>query len=82
VTEQPPTRTVGQIVDGLGVDSASVQPDDLVTDAVVLLKVVNSDGGVSLYTGHSDGMSWIEKIGMLTAAARIENRGYDNDDDA
>lgn len=40
------------------------------------------DGTVSLYTAHSEGISWIEKLGMLRAAETIENSGYrDSDDD-
>ena len=62
---------IGNLLDSLGVDHA---PDDgeLVTDAVVLLKVIHDDGTVGLRIRHSPGMSWLERYGMLAVAAKTE----------
>jgi hypothetical protein len=67
MTEQP----VGPIVDGLGV---TVDFDDgvLVTDAVVVLKTIDPDGHVHLCCSWGEGMSWVERLGMLRAAERME----------
>lgn len=62
---------IGQNLDALGV-SASIQDDDLITDAVVILKVLEGDGSVRLSTAWSEGMSWIERLGMVTAAKACE----------
>lgn len=66
-TAQP----LGQMLDALGVTHT---PDDgeLVTDAVVIMKVVDASGKVSLRSAWSDGMSWIERLGMLRVAERVE----------
>lgn len=75
-------KTLGQVIDELGVTADSLDADRMITDVIVLAKTVGMDAGdVSLYTAHSDGISWIEKIGMLRAAETIENSGYRNADD-
>ncbi len=66
------TRTVGQIVEGLGVTIDTLDDDTLVSDALVLMKCVNPDGQVSLFMAHSEGMSWLERLGMLRAAELME----------
>ena len=38
----------------------------------MLLKVIDPDGDVSLRTLSSDGLSWIERIGMLRSAEAVE----------
>jgi hypothetical protein len=40
--------------------------------ALVLIKVVDADGGVRLSLAYSDGMDWITRLGMLTAATASE----------
>lgn len=62
---------IGHIIDGLGVD-ASFSEGDMPTDAVVLLKVVTADGRVVHRTLWSDGMSWIERRGMIDVARDVE----------
>jgi len=67
MTAQP----LGQILDGLGCQSA-LEDGDLVSAAVVVLKVVEPDGRVRLAMCWSDGLCWIDRIGMLRAAERVE----------
>lgn len=62
---------IGEILDGLGV-RATQNEGDLVSDALVILKVVEPDGGVRLSLAWSEGMSWIERLGMVTAAQALE----------
>lgn len=55
--------------------------DELVTDVVIVAKTVRMDSGqVGLYLTQTDGVSWLEKIGMLRAAERIESNGLGIDD--
>jgi hypothetical protein len=67
VSEQP----VGPIVDGLGI-TVDLDAGVLVTDAVVVLKTIDPDGHVSLSCSWGDGMSWVERLGMLRAAEPME----------
>ena len=64
-------QPIGQLLDALGVTS-TIAHDDLPAAALVLLKVVNADGGVRLAAAWSDGMDWITRLGMLTAATASE----------
>lgn len=76
-------QDVGQILNGLGVTAESLSGDELVSDALVLMKVIAPDGSVTLLHAYSEGMSWIERLGMLHAAVAIEQQGgyRDADDD-
>lgn len=66
--------TLGEIVDGLGCPWPDDNGDVLISDALVLVKVVLPDGSVSMRYSASDGMSWVEKLGMLTAATELQMR--------
>ncbi|WP_435209589.1 hypothetical protein [Streptomyces sp. bgisy034] len=69
------TQKIGQLIDTLGVE-ADLDEGDLPTDAFVILKVVKADGTVSLANARSEGLDWITRLGMVTAAQAIENSGY------
>ena len=64
----------GDLIDSLGVPH-EVEPDEQLCGAVVLLTVEEPDGHVSLRCAWSDGMTWIERIGLLRAAERAELPG-------
>ena len=64
-------RQLGELIDQLGV-TQQVEQDETVCGAVVLLTVEEPDGHLSLRCAWSDGMSWIERIGLLRAAERAE----------
>lgn len=64
-------RKLGEIIDGLGITSGTIGPDDIVSDAVVLLKIVDSEGGVRLAMAYGN-MSWIERQGMLHVADKLD----------
>lgn len=61
------TQPVGPVLDGLGI-RITLKDGDLVAGAIVLTKVVEADGGVRLGVTWPDGMSWLERLGMLHAA--------------
>lgn len=65
------TQPIGQLLDNLGV-AAAIAPDDLPVAALVLIKVVDIEGGVRLSLAYSDGMDWITRLGILTAATASE----------
>lgn len=60
-------RPVGELLDSFGV-VAELDDDDLVSDAVVLLKVVSTDGQVALTIACTPSLDWISQAGMLHAA--------------
>ncbi|MFF9279529.1 hypothetical protein [Streptomyces griseosporeus] len=68
-------QTIGQLIDTLGVE-ADLDEGDMPTDAFVILKIVKADGTVSLVNARSEGLDWITRLGMVTAAQAIENSGY------
>ena len=65
------TRPIGDLIDSLGIE-ASVGPGELVSGAIVLLKVVQADGSTRLSMTSSDGLGWIERAGMLRVAEQLE----------
>ncbi|MEU1327248.1 hypothetical protein [Streptomyces microflavus] len=63
-------QRIGPILDGLG---ASIELDDgdLVASALVIAKVVDSNGEVSLALSTSKGLSWIDQNGLVMSARQI-----------
>jgi hypothetical protein len=77
VAEQP----IGPILDGLG---ASIDLDDgeLVESALVITKIVADNGEVLLGMYGTDGLSWLEKMGLIEAAKqRLTARPWTDRDD-
>ena len=68
------SEPIDNLLNALGVEYES-DPGELVACAVVLLKVIDEDGDVGLKLRCSDGMSWVERLGMLSAAMHIEKEG-------
>jgi hypothetical protein len=69
--DQPSKDALGPIIDGLGC-TPTLDQDDLVAAAVVVMKVIEPNGTVRLSISWSDGLGWIERLGMLRAAERID----------
>lgn len=69
---------LGDLIDSLGI-THTPEDGELVAAAVVMLKTIDTEGRVALRLAWSDGMSWIERLGMLRAAEHIELP--DDDDD-
>lgn len=65
--------TVGQIIDALGIKT-TIQPNELVSSAVVLLTVIEEDGTPRLSTLWPPGMLWLTRIGMFRQAELSESR--------
>lgn len=70
-------RPIGDVLDALGI-AAQLDADELPASAVVLLRVIEADGDERLDISHSDGQSWIERLGMLHAAASVETADIAN----
>ncbi|MCL8026143.1 hypothetical protein [Nocardioides bruguierae] len=64
-------QPMGRLIDSLGVEHRPEQ-GELVLGAVVLLKVMEPDGEVSMRAAWSPGLSWMERVGMHQAAAAAD----------
>jgi hypothetical protein len=64
-------QELGELIDQLGVKQHLARGEN-VCGAVVLLTVEEPDGHLSLRCAWSEGMTWIERIGLLRAAERAE----------
>lgn len=65
---------LGEILDGLGV-ALELEDGDLVADAIVVLKIVTAEGRVQVGVANSETASWLDQLGLLTAAADITRSG-------
>jgi hypothetical protein len=72
VSGQTDEQTIGHVLDALNV-TARVDEGELVAGAVVLLKILQEDGDTRLSMTYSDGLGWIERVGMLRVAEVIES---------
>lgn len=72
---------VGEILDGLGV-RLRFDDGDLPESAVIIVKTISRDGGTSVGIGVSEGCTWVEQLGLITAARNIvEQEPLTNRDD-
>ena len=65
------SEPLGSTIDALGVTHS---PDDgeLIASAIVLMRVIGADGEESIRFAYSEGLGWVERIGMLRVAEKIE----------
>ncbi|GGU62798.1 hypothetical protein [Streptomyces lavendofoliae] len=73
-------QQIGSALDALGV-TADLDDDDMVADALVILKVVQDDGSIALSIGTTDSRDWISQAGLLHAALEVTQSGYTRDRD-
>ncbi|MEV7422859.1 hypothetical protein [Streptomyces sp. NPDC091212] len=64
-------QPIGPAIDALGI-TATLADGELVSGAIVLLKVIETDGSTRLSSSYSDGLGWIERAGMLRIAELME----------
>lgn len=68
--EDSESRKIGEIIDGLGL-RMPLKEGDLVSEVVVVAKVIEADGQVRMSSSWS-GDDWISRLGLLTAAQELE----------
>jgi hypothetical protein len=71
---------LGDLLNSLGLEHEPLE-GELIASAVVLLKVIGPDGDVTLRTIASDRLSWIERVGLLRVAEKVELDGFAEIDD-
>jgi len=69
---------VGQLLDSLGIE-LDVDEADMVTDVIVLAKVVGDDGRVYLAMDASNERDGIMERGLLTEALAVIDRRRDDE---
>lgn len=72
---------LGGLVDSLGVRHRP-EEGELVLGAVVLLKVMEPDGEITMRSAWSPGLSWMERVGMQHAAAQADQPAREERRDA
>lgn len=68
-------QKIGQAVDALGV-TADLDDEDMVTDCIVLLKVLQPDGSIAMSIGTTDSTDWINQKGLLQSAPELTEGHY------
>lgn len=71
-------QAIGQLLDTLGV-TADLDQGDLAVDALVLLKVVCTDGKVAIIVGASETLDWVSQTGLLHGAIELTRGGAEED---
>ena len=72
-------RAIEKVLDGRDI-KVEVSDDDLVTDVLVLMKVLPVDGGEpALIVACDDSTDWITQRGMLSAAQHVVDNGSDDE---
>jgi hypothetical protein len=73
-------RTLGDLIDSLGV-TLNLDDDDLVSDAIIITKIINANSEVSVSIGKSESLTWLDELGLLVAANDIvRSEGFTNRD--
>jgi hypothetical protein len=67
---------VAALVEQAGVELPPLSEGDLVSTAVVVLVVVEEDGGIRLRMGRPPSTSWIEERGILETAVDVHRMGF------
>ncbi|MDH2424747.1 hypothetical protein [Sphaerisporangium sp. TRM90804] len=80
VTDQP----AGPVIDGLGL-TLDLRTDDLVSDAIVIAKVIGPDGIPKVVISDSHSLDWLSQYALIKAAERINDSqqfvSVDDEDD-
>ena len=62
----------GEIINSLDFAPAQIADDAVVTEAIILAKVTHFESGeVTTYQAGSRSLTWMERLGMLTAAQKL-----------
>lgn len=63
---------IGETIDALGVRRAPLPEGHMISDAVVLMHVIDADGDTYISQVWSEGMDWISRRGLLEATLDTE----------
>lgn len=73
-------RKVGELLDSLGI-TLELDDREMTSDALVVAKTIDEDGQVAITIGKSESMTWLDQIGMVTAASDIIRQGFTRKDE-
>lgn len=78
---------LGEVITRLNA-TLDIEDEDLITDVVVIAKILDPNGRVSMGLAASEGTDWLTKLALLTAGKSAFDDGYfeegavvDNDED-
>lgn len=75
-------QKIGDLLDSLNT-TLDLDSGDMVTDIIVIAKVVSAKGGVSIGIGQSESTTWLDELGLVHGALGIiqQNRFTQDGDD-
>ncbi len=65
---------LAEVVTALDVE-IPLEPEDIVTDVVVIARVSSAAGKSSVVSAYNPGQDWLIRLGMLEAATAVEKAG-------
>lgn len=63
-------QNIGHILDGLGLQ-VDLGEGDLIANAMVIAKVIRTDGSTAIAMSSDETMSWLDRLGLITAASEL-----------
>lgn len=69
--EQHDEQPIGDALDNLGI-TTSLPDGALISNAVVVLKILLPSGATRLAIAYSEGLDWIDRAGLLHVAHAME----------
>lgn len=67
-------QKIGERLDQLGV-TQELDDGDLIASAVVITKVIDTEGRVSVGIAGDEACTWLDQLGLVTAAAQVLDGG-------
>lgn len=68
-------QPIGDILDKLGV-RATLESGDMIAGAVVIAKVVDEEGKVSIILQTDEAATWLDELALVTAAHGLVNEKH------
>jgi hypothetical protein len=73
-------QSIGAALDGMGIHS-TLKDGDLIDGAVVIMRVIESDGRIRHSQAWSEGLDWITRRGLLEIARDTDRQAPIPDDE-
>jgi hypothetical protein len=67
-------KKIGELLDSLNT-TLELDDGDMVTDVVIIAKIVLPDGAVSLGIGQSETTTWLDQLGLVHGAIGVIRQG-------
>jgi hypothetical protein len=82
MSDEEPRQPIGPLLDTLGV-TADLDPDQQITEALVLAKVTDFSTGQTALGVYHSGLDWVAQLGLIEGGRMVLSAApfvYDDDD--